>query len=400
MIEAYPSRVSVRAGETLTLIVRSDERSRLRIARSGMRAEAMREHALLPVAPGEHELSLEIPATWRSGTYVAIFERPGEQTIYLDARDARALFVVRPPSPRASMLYNVPVFTYHAYNVGQEIDSDGTCLYNGGRAISLLRCGGGTGGHVWDERNVDVYDPMSPRQTYAHWDARAVAWLERNGYELDFACDVDLDGNDALLAPYRLVVGFGHHEYWTAAMRGNLERFLERGGNAAYFAGNTCFFELAYDCDANCITRAGRWRTPESETFGVSYSNGGGKWIRGRPATGFRVTDAAHWIFERTQLTNGDHFGDEERLVGYECDGHAPDAPGDCVAESDIRNWNVSDGSGEINGGRASLAITSRGGTLVAAGTTDWARVLDASEPFVTQITHNTLKRLSNTLPL
>ncbi|MBV8639093.1 MAG: hypothetical protein JO322_13525 [Candidatus Eremiobacteraeota bacterium] len=398
MIEAYAMPPSVAPGERVTVCIRSDRATTMCVFRAGSRPERMREYALTPVAAGDQRLEIEIPGTWRSGIYVVVLQHPHEVNMRLDARDARALLVVRPRLAQSPMLYNVPLFTYHAYNVGQAIDVDGTCLYNTGKSVSMERCGGGIGGHLWDERNVDVYDPSSPRQSFAHWDARAIAWLERNRYDLDYCCDLDLHRNPSLLSGYRLLLAFGHHEYWTMEMRAHLDAFIERGGNAAFFTGNTCFFRAHYDDATQRLSRFGRWcDDPEERTFGVSYRFGGGKWIGGRPPTGFCV-ERSHWIFEQCPVRTGDVFGEEERIIGYECDGSPVSPPPGftALAQASIAHWPVHDGSGEINeGARATLGVLERGGTLFTAGTVDWARALGSSEPTVVQITSNVINRLS-----
>ncbi len=359
----------------------------------------MPEYAFTPLEAGERQLDIEVPDTWRSGVYVIVLQRPREGKMRLDARDARALLVVRSRTPQSPTLYNVPIFTYHAYNVGQELDVDGTCLYNFGKTVSLERCGGGIGGHLWDERNIDVYDPSSPRQSFAHWDARAIAWLDRNGYEVDYCCDLDLHRNPSLLSGYRLLLAFGHHEYWTAPMRAQLDAFVHAGGNAAFFTGNTCFFRADYDDTTRRLSRAGRWSDdPEERTFGVSYRFGGGKWIGGRPPTGFRVERSPHWIFEKCPVQTGDVFGEEERVIGYECDGSPVSPPPEftALAEASIAHWPVQDGSGEVNDdAHATLGVLERQGTLFTAGTVDWARALGSLEPTVVQITANVINRLS-----
>ncbi|MDQ4025417.1 MAG: hypothetical protein M3217_07995, partial [Actinomycetota bacterium] len=167
-----------------------------------------------------------VPADWPSGVYVAVLAEGdgGERPVDGDARHARALFVVRSAAPGAdaAILYKVPLLTYHAYNQVCEQRYDpaaqagGWCLYSVPEpaelpvavppAVSVRRPGGGTGGTPFDTFNPDPFDP-TPRQTFVHWDALAVAWLERSGYRFDVCTDLDLHadgGTGALLAPYRL----------------------------------------------------------------------------------------------------------------------------------------------------------------------------------------------------
>lgn len=78
--------------------------------------------------------------------------------------------------------------------------------------VGLHRPGGGTGAVPYDfATNPDPYDP-TPRQTFAHWDARFVGWLEAAGYRADYCTDVDLHrGGRDLLDPYRLLVSVGQY---------------------------------------------------------------------------------------------------------------------------------------------------------------------------------------------
>lgn len=338
----------------------------------------------------------ESPA--RPGVYVAAFSNSvGPDNV--DARSGRALFVVRDPDSRARLLVVLPLFTYHAYNVaevdGTRGEDEGQCLYSGATWVSLRRPGGGIGGHPWDEVNVDVYDRASPRQTFAHWDAKAIAWLERNGY--DYACATDLQLHDEHfdLTRYKAIVSFGHHEYWTQTMRERVDGFIGAGGNVAFFGGNTCWFRAEYDAALHRVRRAGRWdQYPEWRTTGVSYALGGGKWIGERPPSGYCVRRAAHWIFGGTGVRDGDVFGAPERLLGYECDGAPEQSDLDVLAEGSLQDWPVNDGSGEVSAyARASLGLRSAGGMVFTASTVDWARGLAQGEPVVEQVTRNVLDR-------
>jgi hypothetical protein len=413
VIRGYPGRPCVAAGERLTLHVSTDARRfRVRFLRCGAQSERM--HEISEWFPGEAAPSrdagvpwewpaytLEIPSTWRGGAYVAVLEADGRGTAAVpDARSARALFTVRSERARPSMLVVLPLFTYHAYNVA-DVDGtlridEGACLYSGAPWVSLHRPGGGTGGHPWDEVNRDVYDPQTPRQTFAHWDAKALAWLEAQGYEFECVTDLELHAPHFDLSRYRVIVSFGHHEYWTQEMRDRLDAYIDAGGNVAFFGGNTCWFRAEYDETRQAVRRAGRWtETPEWKTTGVSYACGGGKWIGPRPPTGYTIRDARHWAFAGANVSDGETFGDDARLIGYECDGAPPETDLYVLADASIRDWPVADGSGEVSArARATMGIRKDNGTVFTASTVDWARVLHAGDPIVERITHNVLRRL------
>jgi hypothetical protein len=345
------------------------------------------------------ESFIPIPASQPPGVYIAALDG-GEAA---DARSARLLYVVRPRRAQARLLVVLPLFTYHAYNVaefdGTQGNGEGDCLYSGAKWVSLHRPGGGTGGHPWDEVNADAYDRTSPRQTFAHWDAPGIAWMNANGFAHDCCTDLELHDGCVDIGEYRALVSFGHHEYWTAQMRDRVEAFVASGGNAAFFGGNTCWFELQYDEARHAISRVGRWNAnPEWRFTGVSYACGGGKWIGERPPSGFCVRDAHHWVFSGTHLHENEEFGSRARLIGYECDGAPAQSDLELLAEASLAHWNVQDGSGEVSPRAcASMGVRRHGeGCLFTASTVDWARVLHARDARVARITHNVLQRFGS----
>jgi hypothetical protein len=136
-------------------------------------------------------------------------------------------------------------------------------------------------------------------------------------------------------------------------MRDTAEGFIGRGGNVAFFSGNTSFWQVrlegaedggpaptmvgykgrfkrdpVYDTD-----RVGEltsmWSDhligrPENHLTGVSFSRGGYHRI-GRRVTngagGYTVHRPDHWMFDGTGVGYGDVLGAAATVVGYECDG-------------------------------------------------------------------------------
>ena len=50
-----------------------------------------------------------------------------------------------------------------------------------------------------------------------------------------------------MLEGHRLFLSVGHDEYWSWGMRDTVESFVSGGGNAAFFTGNTCFWQVRFD---------------------------------------------------------------------------------------------------------------------------------------------------------
>jgi hypothetical protein len=281
--------------------------------------------------------------------------------------------------------------------------------------VSLHRPGGGTGAVPYDiTKNPDPFDP-TPRQTFQHWDARFLSWLEQAGFQVDYCTDVDLHRDGVgQLSPYRLLVSVGHDEYWSDAMRAALDAFVDAGGNAAFFSGNTCWWRVVFHDDVT-FSRVAFWHgvgRPENTSIGVSFRNGGERDRDEHPIpVGYQVQHADHWVYRGTGLRDGDVFGaGQDYLVGYECDGaefdradlRAGRAVQPTGADGTPRDFTIL-GIGDtrpsgwgLGNGAATMGLFQRHGTVFNAATTDWARVLtDGRSPVVEHITRNVLHRLS-----
>ncbi|WP_208649065.1 N,N-dimethylformamidase beta subunit family domain-containing protein [Mycobacterium innocens] len=435
--QAYPRQPSVRAGERLMLHVSTPApRYRVRFLRIGCELEPVGESSWrrgfeLPPGlpdrdwgwPGE---LFDVPKSWRSGAYLAVIDtgQDDQPPIDLAARCGQALFVVRPAASarRAPILYKVPLATYHAYNA-----AGGGSMYHTASFVPSLsptvlttrRPGGGTGGAPSFPEAVDVYDPSSPREGVAHWDVPMIAWLQREGVDVDFCTDFDLHRDPAVLDGHRLLLSVGHDEYWSPPMRQAAEDFVRRGGNIAFFSGNTSWWrvDLTDNGDLTAVhppvSHPGGgnwWRTrPENRLTGVSYRHGGGWWDGPREPLGYTVQHAGHWVYGGLNLRTGDVFGSTERLVGYECDGavvepgpggrlRAAGTDGTPAELAVLGTARLGEGWQDRPAGPAATAVLGAytdTGTVFTCGTTDWPRLLAQGDPVVTAITRNVLGRLA-----
>ena len=277
-------------------------------------------------------ITCAVPALWQSGVYVALaldVSIDGTQVDPETHRFEQVLFVVKSATPGANacILYKIPFLTYAAYNGAWLGGAAGlySSLYQAG-PVTLMRPG--VGADPWDAGNVDYEDQSSPRQTFAHWDGKMVAWLERNNYAVDYCTDVDVHRDATLVSKYCLLLSAGHDEYWTEAMRLHVESFIAAGGNVAFLSGNTVWWRVTLTEGAgDTLMNRDGWPANNLETrlTGVSYLHGSGLWSNTatRNPVGYTVQHDNHWVFQGTGLTDGSVFGANERLVGYECDGAA-----------------------------------------------------------------------------
>lgn len=61
--------------------------------------------------------------------------------------------------------------------------------------------------------------------------------------------NADLEEHPEVLDGAGLYLSVGHDEYWSAGMRDTVEDFIARGGNAAFFSGNTSLWQVRVEGD-------------------------------------------------------------------------------------------------------------------------------------------------------
>ncbi len=439
LVEGYAGRLSVVPGEEVGLHLSANTgKVSITITRIGAQNEQVFQRLDVPVethpVPARASsdgcgwpaaLSLKIPENWKSGYYEAKLDgqvdSPDGET-----REATGtlFFVVRSAEPgkNSKILLQLSTNTYNAYTNW------------GGHSLYSYHDRDGIQGH-----RVSFDRPQASQ--FGKWEAPFVQWAESNGYALDYAVNSDLEFHPEILQHYKLVLSIGHDEYWSSPMRDHLEKFISDGGNVAFLSGNTCCWQVrsedagrALTCWKQAFVLDPLYRTgdpkllstawshhligrPENELTGVGFLWGGyhrshGQFMEG-PGS-FTVHRPDHWIFAGTDLKQGGQFGGKDTIVGYECDGceiewvaglpkptckdgtpnsfeilgtcPAQWAPGDCYWYDRFPKDRI---------GNAVLGVYTRGGTVVTAGTTDWAHGLRGNDPIVEQITRNILDRLS-----
>lgn len=290
-----------------------------------------------------------IPPDWPSGLYYARTDAAGGQTL-------RIPFVVRAaqPSSQSSIVLVIPDVTCEAYNFW-----GGRSLYGFTSTAALPNSA-----EVWSFG--PSLDPLprhqlprafqvafgrphreSPHNLGGHkwqrWQVPFIQWLARQGIAVELCTATDLHKAEAnhvqLLGNYMLMVAVGHHEYWSKEMRDQVETFVSAGGNAAFFAGNTCWFQVRFDLNTSRVicykdktfdpywplfkdlTTYNWWADPvsrpETSLTGIS-------WLDATDGVGeftVRPESANHWIFEGVDVSTP--FG-AATLVESETDGQQP----------------------------------------------------------------------------
>ena len=435
-VVGYPNRLSFAPGEEISFhLSSSSDRVGLVIERVGAANEKTFEKFEIPCRAhpipdraSSHgcqwpaAFQMKIPTDWKSGYYRVTLL--GKTTKESDNPARGALFfVVRSANPgkNSKILLQLSTNTYNAYTNW------------GGHSLYSYHDRDGLQGH-----RVSFRRPL--RSQFPNWELPLVHWAEANGYTLDYAANNDLEFHPEILKHYQLVLSVGHDEYWSSPMRDNLEKYIANGGNVAFLSGNTCCWQVRNEDAGSALTCWKQWynvdplfrsdnkrlstlwshhlvERPENQLTGVGFLWGGyhrshGQFMDGKAS--FRVHRPDHWLFEGTNLQRDDRFGGKDTIVGYECDGcemlwkdglpypttndgtpksftivatcPARWAPGDSLWYDRFPKDRV---------GAAVFGVYTNRGTVVTAGTTDWAHGLRGNDPAVVRITKNILDRLS-----
>jgi hypothetical protein len=301
-IEGYASLTSVNRGGTIDLFVRTADPSyRVNVYRVGWYGGAggREVYASGAVAstpqpaptedPATHlveanwtnPLRLTVPASsdptdWASGVYLAKLTASGGKESYV-------VFAVRDDARPAALLLQLSVTTYQAYN-----SWGGYSLYTStpARKVSFNRPyafhGAGASGVGAGEFFTNLTGASYPGSRAA-WEVNMVRWLEREGYDVTYATNLDTHANPSLLANRRAFLSVGHDEYWSYEMRANVEAARDRGVGLGFFSANSAYWQVRFEPSAAgqpdrtmvaykgaALTRTRSRSTPTRRTTGSS----------------------------------------------------------------------------------------------------------------------------------
>lgn len=178
------------------------------------------------------------------------------------------------------------------------------------------------------------------------FEADAIHWLEREGYDLSYMSSADLHEHPMQLLQHNVYLSIGHDEYWTKEMRDGVEYARDHGVSLGFLGANTAFWQMRFEPDsAGTADRTivcykvqtdhndlaldplygkdnsrvtSQWRDPvinrpENALVGIMYSS------LNPNSFSWRVSPQANSpLLDRTGLQPGHQYGC--KLVGYEWD--------------------------------------------------------------------------------
>lgn len=213
---------------------------------------------------------LLVPSNWTSGIYLVQLTSPswnGISPLQPDHFQSYIIFTVRDDSRTAALLFQQSSSTYQAYNAwGGISDYDvRSPLRNGVRGSTLsynrpyhgiLSTKGNITWGAYAANNPNIRDAgygtgagtfFTFAQMYEYpgsittraWEYSMVRFLEREGYDVTYCTNTDIDRVGDILDRHRVLLSVGHDEYWTPSARHLVERSAREGRlSFALFSGN------------------------------------------------------------------------------------------------------------------------------------------------------------------
>jgi len=342
-IEAYCSRTSVGAGETIAFKVSTRPASpfTLDIYRLGYYGGAggrlMRRFGPLQGSPqadppvGEvrlrecdwpTSLELTVPDDWPSGVYL------GKLTEAREGLQSYLIFIVR-DQRRCDFLFQCSDTTWAAYNRWPDFWS----LYDEGTPPHNWYTGPGVS-VSFDRpyaRYRQIFDaPLSQGSgEFLLWEFPLAFWMEQQGYDVSYISNLDTHASPGQLLRARAFLSVGHDEYWSLQMYEQVRQAIAAGVHAAFLSGNSVDGVLDIRAGGRgaphrTIERIGKFGGRLVKEYATPWKQhgpaaaalmGSGSTEPANGSANWTCVNDRHWLFEGTGMRNGDAI---PGLVGWE----------------------------------------------------------------------------------
>ena len=279
--------------------------------------------------------TLQTGADWTTGLYfVKLTDSQTGKENYIQ-------FVLRDDDRPADIGFQDAITTAAAYN------------NVGGYSVYDFNSDGGQRAYQVSFDRPFSYDTSAASEQFNNtltWEYNMTRWLESQGYDVSYYSNLDVHANPLQLYSQNVFLSVGHDEYWSMAMRDNVEQARDSGINLAFFSANTAYWQVRFDSSssgesnrvmtvykdstgvgtgssidpiaetnpaaATTLFRSAEVNRPENSLIGVGYTGDiGSQGIY--DGFDFVVTNASDPYYANTGLQNGDRLS---RLVGYEWD--------------------------------------------------------------------------------
>ncbi|MFL6109925.1 MAG: N,N-dimethylformamidase beta subunit family domain-containing protein [Catenulispora sp.] len=337
--------------------------------------------------------TLDIPADWVSGTYVAVLDKADGFRNYVP-------FVVRDDAAHCDFLVVLPSTSWQAYNWWPRDGITGRNVYYGyvtkeaAEADPALKATYSADARGFISNPARATHVSFNRPYFADGlpdgfvrEQSFVQWAEGVGYDLTYATGLDLHSGRIDPAKYKGLIFAGHDEYWSTDMYRHAEEAVAAGTSLAFLTANNAYWHVRYDEATRTMAcykgfedphvedfPTGMWRAgeghprAEQQLMGVQYSG----IIKGRlPLV---VRESTHWFWAGTGLKDGDEL---PGLLGGEADSlfeNMPRAKAEEQALLTASPYTISNGTRFVQ--NTSVYRAASGAWVFTAGTFLWPLAL------------------------
>ncbi len=325
--------------------------------------------------------TLTVPSTWVTGIYLAKLVDAQDMQTYVTFEvlgNTSAPYIVVTPDTAYAAYNNWGGYSLYAYNSiaqGVKVSFDRPSAYLSGSDQVLV------------------------------FEADAIHWMERNGYNLSYMSNINLHMHPASLLQHKAYISLGHDEYWTKEMRDAVEDARNSGVGLAFLEANASYWQVRLEPDTSGIANrtvvcykvltgqndlirdplygkdnrrvTSQWRDPvlnrpENALIGMMYSDYNSN-LRG---VAWKVDLSANSpLLQGTGLEPGQQYGCG--LVGYEWDKVFQNGATPAGLEIIATMTTVSI-EGQKDTSNTTVYIAPSGAMVFATGSVYWTSALDS----------------------
>jgi hypothetical protein len=175
-------------------------------------------------------------SSWPTGVYLVRLVRDD------NGQDNHVIFVVR-GSPSSQILDALPFSTYEAYN-----NYGGKSLYTNKSSGATTVSGTARAVKVSFDRPFVQARSSIFNDWYTRSDYPGVSWLEREGYDVSYASNTDLEtSGSGFVASHHVYWDGGHDEYWSAGMRNAVTQARDSGTHLFFSGSNEIYWKVRFE---------------------------------------------------------------------------------------------------------------------------------------------------------
>jgi hypothetical protein len=245
-IEGFVSSASATCGQSVSLTTRGSKKFQVDVYRIGYYKNTGARLIRTLASPK----SITVDSTMVPGQYLLKLRTPNRASSFVP--------LVVTGSAANDLTFVTSVLTWQSYN-----QWGGQSLYKGAdgkreTAASVVS---------FDR----PYDGDGAGQ-FRYMEQPLITLIEKNGLDVNFITDLDVDSKPEIFANTRTIVLGGHSEYWTQNMRQHFENAVTSGTNLLIFGGNTGY--AITEIQARTISGRTPYREigkPESLLLGSQY---------------------------------------------------------------------------------------------------------------------------------